>query len=240
MPSARSGSTSATSTSKTRRRRRRPARTGAKKSPSAQVRWERNGSSTPCTRWATAAPWSSSGKPATSASPTCGPRSTRYVPRRDSISRSGVRPCRLAAVSRDFTGPLADLDLPRLGLLALVERDGQHAVLELGVHRLIVNGGRQGEAAEEPAVPPLVQEQVAFFPALVALFLAFGGDGQRLVFQGNIDVVLAEPGQLGLDVEMVGVFADVNGVRGEPLPAVLALAAEEAVKHRIEFPLGHF
>jgi hypothetical protein len=81
----------------------------------------------------------------------------------------------------------AYLDLPRLGFFTLVERNRQHAVLEVGLDGLIVNGWRKRKAAEEAAVAALVQQVLALL--LVFLFaVAFGRDGQGRILQGDIKV----------------------------------------------------
>src|SRR4051812_20707440 len=75
------------------------------------------------------------------------------------------------------------LDLPRLSFLSLVERDVQHAVLEVRLHRRFVDGRRQREAAEESGVAALVEQEVAGLVGRVLLFgPPLGGDRQRRVF----------------------------------------------------------
>src|SRR5437867_10714719 len=132
-----------------------------------------------------------------------------------------------------------DLNPSRLGLLALVEGDRQDAVGELGVDGLLVDRRGQGEAAEEAAIAPLVQQQVAFLAiaALLGLRLPLGRDGQGLVFEGDVHLVLLEPGQLGLDVKVVGVLADVDAV-GRQRRAVAGVAtAHPPVEHAVKLPL---
>ena len=103
-------------------------------------------------------------------------------------------------------------DLPRLGFLALVQRDRQHAVGQLRVDGLLVDGRREREAAEEAGVTPLVEQQArpSSPSPLLRSLAALGGDRQRLVLQRDVDLVLLEAGQLGFDVDVVAVLADVD------------------------------
>src|SRR4051812_10848388 len=88
-------------------------------------------------------------------------------------------------------GPLRDRDLPRLRLLALVQRDGEDAVLEPRLDGLLVDRRRQREAPEEPGVPPLL-EQVVPLVLVVLLDLPLGRQGERLVLERDVDVLLLE------------------------------------------------
>src|SRR4051812_18843401 len=85
---------------------------------------------------------------------------------------------------------LRNRDLARLGFLALIQRDDQHAVVELGIDGLLIDGRRKREAAQETRITALVQQQFALAIAALLLFAAsLGGDRQRLVFQRDIDLL---------------------------------------------------
>ena len=45
---------------------------------------------------------------------------------------------------------------------------------------------------------------------LLLIHLPLGHDRQRLVFQSDIDVILAESGKLRLDVNVIRIFADID------------------------------
>ena len=51
--------------------------------------------------------------------------------------------------------------------------------------------------------------------AFFLFFLTFGADAQDALFEGDVDVFLAKAGHFGFDVEVVGIFVNVNGVGGE-------------------------
>src|SRR2546430_12363330 len=101
------------------------------------------------------------------------------------------------------TPPLRNADLPRLGLLALVERDRQHAVIELGVDGLLIDGRRKGEAAEEARVTALAKQVLALLAFAVALLAALGGDGELLVLERGVELLLLEAGQLRIDANAI-------------------------------------
>src|SRR5690606_3865669 len=100
--------------------------------------------------------------------------------------------------------------LPRLGFFTLVGRNGEDAILELGVALALVDGRREREAPLEARVAALMQQELALVPVtFLVLFLALGGDGQRLVLQGDVDIILLETRQLGFDIEMIGILPDI-------------------------------
>jgi hypothetical protein len=59
-----------------------------------------------------------------------------------------------------------------------------------------------------------------------------------LVLQRDINVILLEAGQFRLDIEMIGVFTDIDEVRGQSLATVSLRGTEKPAQHRIEFPLN--
>src|SRR5262249_49473381 len=109
-----------------------------------------------------------------------------------------------------------DLNLTWLALFALVQGDVEEAIGKLGIHLLNINGRRKSEAAQEAVITALLEQPVAF---LLVLFLAFGGDGQGLVFQSDVHIFFPEARQLNVDVQVVGIFADVYRVWGPALAA---------------------
>src|SRR6476646_2713368 len=134
----------------------------------------------------------------------------------------------------DFKSP--NLNLPRLGFLTLVERDAKHAVVQFRIDLLILDRRRKREAAEEALIAPLVQKVIAL---LLLRLLALGRDGQRLVLQGDIDIILLEPGQLSLYIDVVGILADFDAKRRPPEIATLA-AAKDAAQGRVKFAMERF
>ena len=68
------------------------------------------------------------------------------------------------------------------------------------------------------------------------LFLVFGRDRQRLVLQGDLDFLFLEARKIGLNVDVVAIFANVNAERGQ-LTAIL-LIAEEAAQHVVKVALA--
>src|ERR1700738_3765958 len=93
-------------------------------------------------------------------------------------------------VSENAIRTLSDLNLARLRLLALVERDGEYAVVKLGVDLLIAHRWREREAAQEPCVTAFVQQPAGLLLfALLVRLLALGGNRERLVFQSHVNVL---------------------------------------------------
>jgi hypothetical protein len=105
-----------------------------------------------------------------------------------------------------------DVDLSRFDFFALVEGDGENAVAQFGLDGAFVDLRGQGERALEAGPAAFDVEGAAVF---LGVFLALGGDGEDAVFEGHVDVVLVEAGEFGGDVEVVGVFVNVDGVGGE-------------------------
>ena len=88
------------------------------------------------------------------------------------------------------------LDLLRFGLGALLELDAQYTCIIARLHGLGVHGVRHFERAEEAAVTALDAVEVLF---LLFLFeLALTADGQRAVFDADVEVVFFMPGTSSL------------------------------------------
>lgn len=69
--------------------------------------------------------------------------------------------------------------------------------------------------------------------------MLFGGDGEGLVFEGDLDIVFLVAWEVGLDIDMVGILADIDGVGGESLGAI-GLGTEKTAENRIELTVHGF
>src|SRR5439155_23974226 len=109
--------------------------------------------------------------------------------------RSADRPpyvrCGLLAVRRD-----ADLYLLRLRLLTLRHMQAQDPIAILGSNALGADCVRQGEAPRERTIGAFNSEVIVLVDVL--LELAFSADGQRIVFDAYVNVLLFEIRQVGL------------------------------------------
>src|SRR5712671_1418345 len=102
-----------------------------------------------------------------------------------------------------------DLDLLRLGLLCLRQRHRQYPV---SIGRLDLSGiDRRGqrERTLELAEPALATVVAPFLDIAGPLSLAL--DGEHVVGEGQVDVLLAEPRQLGGDHELVLGLVHIGG-----------------------------
>src|SRR5262245_23461400 len=77
------------------------------------------------------------------------------------------------------------LNLAGLDLLLLRQRHAQHAVFELGVHRVDADRRRQAERAGETAVAALNPPPVITF--LLLLKLALAAQSEPVVFNGKFE-----------------------------------------------------
>src|SRR5438445_13027346 len=126
----------------------------------------------------------------------------------------------------------SNLNLLGLALFALVERDAQHAIIQLRIDLLLIDRRRKGEAAEEALITPLVEQVIAL---LLLRLLALGRDGERLVLKGDIEIILLEPGQLSLYIDVVGILADIDA-EGRPARSAVAAAGAPA-QRRVKFAM---
>ena len=126
----------------------------------------------------------------------------------------------------------ADLDLLRLRLGRLGDGDGQDAVVELGLDGVLVHPGRQAERAREGAVGPL--DPVVVVLRLVLLELALALEGEDVVLDGDLDLLLRDTGQLGLHLVGVRGLEDVDRGRPGPRRLLRVLAAQELVERLAE------
>src|SRR6185369_5116014 len=86
-----------------------------------------------------------------------------------------------------------DLDLPRLDLLSLRDRQPEHAVLERRRSLVGLEAGRQRHRAAEGAAPDLLDEVRALIARALARGLA--ADRHRAVLDGDVDVLGAHAWQ---------------------------------------------
>ncbi len=149
---------------------------------------------------------------------------------------------RFVSLSLSVSSSLSRLchsDPARLAFLSLVQRHHEDAVVQLRLNGLRIHSGRQREAALEMRVTPLAEKPIAFFASFgFAVFLVPGGNGQGLILDVDIDLILLEAGQLRLDVNVIRVFADVYAVGSQIIAAVSNTAAEKPSKHAVEFSLS--
>src|SRR5580700_2395800 len=115
---------------------------------------------------------------------------SRHSPTRfSSRLRSLARPLGFESLLVFYFGPAnVDLDLLRLGFRFLGQSHFQHALVVVRRNLLGVHGGGQGEGAGEAAVLALHTAVILFF--LFLLDPALAVDGQGIVFQADIDVLL--------------------------------------------------
>ena len=89
-----------------------------------------------------------------------------------------------------------DFDLAGLGGFLLGKGHGQHAILEPGADLLGIESVGHGEAADEAAIAAL--DAVIPFAGFWLFELALAGDGQGLVFDADVDVLLVDIRQSAL------------------------------------------
>src|SRR5882762_1385101 len=111
--------------------------------------------------------------------------------------------CGLLAVCRD-----ADLDLLRFRLLTLRHMQCQDPIAILGANVLGVDRVRQGEAPRERAIRTFNSEVIVLVDVLLELPLST--DGQRIVFDANVNVLLLKIRQVGLYHQFVLGFVYVH------------------------------
>ena len=116
--------------------------------------------------------------------------------------RSPRARCRPRLLGRDRNS--VGLRLDRLRRVEL-----QHALREDGLHLRGVRLGRKLEAAQELAVEPLVQTECLLVLLLGLLPRAL--DGQHVVDDLDVEILLVEAGDLELHDELVGSLVDVGG-----------------------------
>src|SRR5439155_14431328 len=105
---------------------------------------------------------------------------------------------------------------------------------------LLIDSRRQGKTAEEAGVTALAKQMFSFLGAVAALFAPLGCDGKLLVLQGDVNFLLLEARQLRFDINVIGVFADIDGIRREvgPRAAIGFASAEPSAKQGIELALS--
>src|SRR5579875_2794796 len=153
------------------------------------------------------------GGPADQARPTAGAgRSGDRVLRvRGLVCAAHLRPLDRRRLLR--RGPEADLNLTRLLLLGLRDRDLQHAALEARRHLIRIDALGQRERAGEGAERAL-QAVVALL--LLVLDRPLPGDREHAVLHLNGHVLLTHAGEIGADEVVIGGLHQIH--RGDPPP----------------------
>ncbi len=105
--------------------------------------------------------------------------------------------------------------LAGFGGLFLRQRDGQDAILIIGLNFLGVHRRRNGKAADEFAVAAF--DAVVALDVLVLFEFALAAQGQGLVFDADVDVFDFDVGQVGLQGQGVFGFEDIDGGRPGPV-----------------------
>src|ERR1035438_5937215 len=103
------------------------------------------------------------------------------------------------------------LDLLWLGFGFLGQLDLQHALVVVSLNLLRINGCRQSEGAGKAAILTLHATIVLFF--LFLLELALTVNGQRVVLDTDVDVLLVDSRYFDLQRDVVLIFVDVNRQR---------------------------
>src|SRR5216683_996650 len=102
-----------------------------------------------------------------------------------------------------------DLDLLRLGLLCLRQRHRQYPVSIGRLDLSVIDRRGQRERTLDLAAPALATVVAPFLDIAGPLSLAL--DGEHVVGEGQVDVLLAEPRQLGGDHELVLGLVHIGG-----------------------------
>ena len=130
---------------------------------------------------------------------------------------------------------LLDLELAAGRDLGRLLRHGQRedAVFVLGLDAVDVDAG-DVEAAGEGAVEAFALDEVLLLVLFLLLALVLGADGQAVVLNVDLDVVLVEAGQLRLQLEGVAGVDHVGAEGRDHAPRV----AEEAALELVELTEG--
>src|SRR5438045_3091201 len=116
-----------------------------------------------------------------------------------------------------------NLDLPRLGPLALGQRDRQHAVSVVGLDVVRLNRCGKRERPLERTVRSLVSMDPLCL--LLCLLLLGPVHRQQVALERNLEVLGPDTGNLRTDADVVGLFKDVDRryPRGGSAVAVLPI-----------------
>src|SRR5688500_8293600 len=112
---------------------------------------------------------------------------------------------------RPSRSALLEADLAGLRLDALADRDGQDAVLQVGLDLVRVGDRGEREAAGEAAVLALVE--VVRLALLLLLGLAAARDGEHAVLHRDVEVLLLHAGEIGVEHEVVAGLLDLEARR---------------------------
>ncbi|CAN7618552.1 hypothetical protein LJR219_004761 [Phenylobacterium sp. LjRoot219] len=99
-----------------------------------------------------------------------------------------------ARADRDFAGALL--------LFTLGQRQGEHAVVELGPDVLRLYGIRDLNRSLERAVGALNVVVALLFAAMLLFELLLSADRQHIAVQGELDVLFVDAGQFGADPQL--------------------------------------
>ena len=134
---------------------------------------------------------------------------------------------------------LLDGDLPALGLglTLLGQSQLQHAVFIAGADGVFLNTG-DIEGTGEAAHTALPADILAVLILVLRGLIVLGGDGQQAILQVQVNVLLPEAGQVGLQQEVVALILNV-GTEGGHLAAVHGEeAALKIIKQAVQTIIG--
>src|ERR1700728_2121266 len=130
----------------------------------------------------------------------------------------------------------ADLDLLRLGFFTLGHMQGQHSVAIFGSNVLRADCVRQGKAPHERAVGAFDSEAVVFLDVL--LEFPFATDGQCIVDDADVDILVAKVRKVGFHDQLVRGLVNVYGWRpGCQLCMTRAVAGKTVFEQTIHLVL---
>src|SRR5215203_1552073 len=106
------------------------------------------------------------------------------------------------------TSTRTDADALGLVLLGALQGQGQHTIRQLGLNLVRVHLERQPKRPPK-AAPPALAAMVG--SGVLGLILTLTPQGDRVSVNGDLELVLLDPGQLGGDDDAVLVGVDVDG-----------------------------
>src|SRR6185312_6489171 len=91
----------------------------------------------------------------------------------------------------------------------LVESYLEYPIVELGIYIFRVNHGRKSKGTGKPAVAAF--DSVKVLLLLLVFQPAFSGDGEHVVFKPDVEILLGNSRQVGLNGDVVLVFKHIDG-----------------------------
>src|SRR6266852_5008442 len=131
--------------------------------------------------------------------------------------------------------PDIDLNLLRLGFLALWNAQGQHSIVIVGLDRFRIHGVGQREAAAERPIGTL-HAQVLVFGHL-GLELALAANGQDVVLHANVEILGIDLGEIGLHDQLVLGLVNIDRRRPSGEAGILASALESVIEQATDLVL---